>query len=49
VDCERLATVVDHIQPVRLGGEFWDRDNWQPMCASCHNAKSAKERHGTQK
>lgn len=44
VECGRLATVVDHIEPVRLGGSFFCIDNLQAMCASCHNAKSAKER-----
>ena len=41
-----LAQMVDHINPVRLGGDFWDRDNLQPLCNSCHASKSAKERHG---
>ena len=41
--CDKLATVVDHIKPVRLGGEFWDRDNWQSMCEVCHNRKSGYE------
>ena len=41
--CNKLATVVDHIKPVRLGGEFWNADNWQPMCAVCHNRKSGYE------
>lgn len=40
-----LAQMVDHIKPVRLGGEFWDRDNLQPLCNSCHASKSARERH----
>jgi 5-methylcytosine-specific restriction protein A len=38
-----LATVGDHINPVRLGGEFWDKENIQGLCESCHNKKSAKE------
>ena len=41
--CDKLATVVDHIKPVRLGGEFWYADTWQPMCAICHNRKSGYE------
>ena len=39
------ARVVDHVIPHR--GDmvlFWDRSNWQPLCLSCHNAKSARER-----
>jgi 5-methylcytosine-specific restriction protein A len=39
-----VANVIDHIKPVRLGGEFWDTKNMQPLCVSCHNSKSAKER-----
>jgi 5-methylcytosine-specific restriction protein A len=38
-----LAQMVDHIKPVRLGGEFWDVNNLQPLCNSCHAVKSAKE------
>lgn len=34
-----LAQVTDHIIAVRLGGRFWDRNNLQPLCHSCHNAK----------
>ncbi|MGA1073424.1 MAG: HNH endonuclease signature motif containing protein [Pseudohongiellaceae bacterium] len=45
VDCGRIASVVDHIEPVRLGGEFWDSSNWQSMCTRCHNAKSGREAH----
>lgn len=40
------ATVVDHIQPHR-GDQalFWDRENWQSLCATCHNsAKQAEEK-----
>jgi 5-methylcytosine-specific restriction enzyme A len=40
-----LAQMVDHINPVRLGGEFWDTENLQPLCNSCHASKSAKERN----
>lgn len=45
VECGRVATVVDHIVPVRLGGGFYDFQNLQGMCGNCHNAKSARERH----
>lgn len=48
VFCDRegrttAATVVDHITPHK--GDmtlFWDRANWQPLCASCHS--SVKQR-----
>ena len=41
------ATVVDHITPHK--GDmvlFWDSGNWQPLCAACHNAKTAREDGG---
>ena len=51
-ECQRLgrlipANVVDHIKPHR-GDEtlFWNQSNWQPMCATCHNAKTAREDGG---
>ncbi len=42
------ATVVDHIQPHRGDPKlFWDRKNWQPLCASHHNShKQREERRG---
>ena len=49
VECQRrgrttLATVVDHIHPHRGDQNlFWDRNNWQPLCKSCHDRKSARE------
>lgn len=42
----KAARVIDHIDPVRQGGEFWDITNLQPLCDSCHNSKSGKESHG---
>ena len=40
-----IAEVVDHIPPVRLGGDFWDERNHQPLCHRCHNSKSGRESH----
>ena len=43
-ECKRkAANVIDHITPIRLGGEFWEVKNLQPLCVSCHNSKSGKE------
>jgi 5-methylcytosine-specific restriction endonuclease McrA len=37
------ATVVDHITPHKGDMQlFWNKANWQPLCAACHN--SAKQR-----
>lgn len=36
------ATVVDHITPHRgCADVFWDQQNWQPLCSSCHSRKTA--------
>jgi len=44
--CPSKATVVDHVIAHR-GDQalFWDKANWQPLCARCHNVgKQAGER-----
>ena len=48
VDCEakgriEAATVVDHIVPHR-GNQvlFWDVENWQALCVTHHNEKTAR-------
>ena len=49
-ECEAAGIItasfaVDHIRPHRGCLDlFWDESNWQPLCQSHHNAKSAKER-----
>ena len=47
-DCEAqgmitVATVADHIKPVTSGGEFYDMNNLQGLCTSCHARKSSLE------
>lgn len=37
------ATLVDHIQPIRMGGALLDDENLQALCASCHSKKSIIE------
>src|SRR5512133_189563 len=41
----KAATVRDHIVPVSKGGDFWDMNNHQSLCNSCHASKSGKEAH----
>lgn len=41
------ATVVDHIIPHKGDKQlFWDESNWQPMCETHHNIKTATEDRG---
>ena len=44
----RAATVVDHIQAHRGDQSvFWDRSNWQSLCATCHSStKQRDEKRG---
>ena len=48
LDRVSLAEVVDHIIPHRGDLDlFWDRDNWQALCKSCHDtAKQQEEQRG---
>ena len=52
VECSDLglvvaATVVDHVMPHK-GDQvlFWDQSNWQSLCATCHNRKTATKDSG---
>lgn len=39
------ATEVDHIIPIQVDPmRKYDRQNWQPLCKSCHATKTAKDR-----
>jgi 5-methylcytosine-specific restriction protein A len=42
------ATVVDHIIPHKGDSKlFWDVENWQQLCAPCHNSiKQSEENKG---
>lgn len=42
-----FATVVEHIIPHRGEGRlFLSEDNWQALCQTCHDHKTAKENDG---
>lgn len=38
------SEVVDHVLPVRQGGEMWDVNNLQGACKACHDHKTSQER-----
>ena len=39
-----IAAEVDHIVPHKGNYDlFWDKDNWQSLCSTCHKIKTAKE------
>jgi len=44
--CGQPSTIVDHVTPHK--GDpvlFWDTDNWQALCETCHNKhKQLKEK-----
>jgi len=47
-ECKKNGTIVvgkivDHIVPIKLGGEPYDMDNLQTLCWSCHSRKSIQE------
>lgn len=43
----KQAEVTDHIKPHKGDSVlFWLETNWQPLCAACHNAKTAREDGG---
>ena len=44
------SAIVDHVNP--HNGDlalFWDSNNWQGLCWSCHSAKSSEDRTGRQR
>tara|TARA_R100000742_G_C4279010_1_gene102647 strand:- start:17 stop:373 length:357 start_codon:yes stop_codon:yes gene_type:complete len=38
------AEVIDHITPIRQGGDMYNDTNLQPLCKVCHDKKSRQER-----
>jgi 5-methylcytosine-specific restriction endonuclease McrA len=41
--CSRVAQEVDHIQPIRDGGDPYAIDNLQSLCKSCHSKKTVQD------
>lgn len=42
--CGRLATMVDHVVPIKQGGQALSQGNLQSMCDTCHAQKRQGER-----
>lgn len=40
----KAAEVVDHIIPVAVCSDFWDRSNWQSLCKECNIAKGNRDK-----
>jgi 5-methylcytosine-specific restriction protein A len=46
-DAPVIATDVDHIEPAKENeARFWDPENHQALCHSCHSKKTSKENPG---
>jgi 5-methylcytosine-specific restriction protein A len=41
-ECDRPATVIDHIKALTNGGTD-DRENLQPLCDECHEIKTRRD------
>src|SRR3990167_7523979 len=44
-----IATQVDHITSIRMGGNKTDWNNLQSLCDTCHSRKTRKENQKTKK
>ena len=42
-DCPRLADHVDHVVPLAEGGDRYDHDNMQSLCAPHHTQKTTAD------
>ena len=38
------SEVVDHIIPVAVCSDFWDKTNWQALCRKCNIEKGNKDK-----
>lgn len=38
------SEVTDHIIPVAVCDDFWDRDNWQALCRKCNHLKGQTDK-----
>jgi len=40
----KASEVTDHIIPVTVHGDFFDRTNWQPLCKTCNIEKGNQDK-----
>jgi 5-methylcytosine-specific restriction endonuclease McrA len=40
----QLADLVDHIVPLKAGGEQYELENLQPLCKACHHRKTMDDK-----
>lgn len=38
------SEVTDHIIPVEIHGDFWDKTNWQALCRKCNIIKGNEDK-----
>lgn len=43
--CGRVAAHVHHRIDLQQGGDPWNQQNLEALCASCHNSTTAKRQH----
>ena len=44
VQCGKAGRLeVDHVVPIQAGGDWWEPENLQTLCRTCHFAKTARE------
>ncbi|AMP65638.1 HNH endonuclease [Campylobacter jejuni] len=44
--CGKFAKIIDHIVPIKQGGEKLSEENLQSLCIVCHNEKTKNELKG---
>lgn len=38
------SQVTDHIIPIEIHNDFWDKKNWQPLCTKCNIIKGNEDK-----
>jgi 5-methylcytosine-specific restriction protein A len=43
IDCGLTASEVDHVRPIRQGGDPWSVGNMAARCKRCHSSRTARQ------